>query len=83
MIWPRLTPFRIALFLGLVLSVLRLEGCHYLELADVRAIDYRFLQRGVQPASPEVVIVAIDDASLERVGRWPWSRRKAAGPRRR
>jgi adenylate cyclase len=53
---------------------LRFSGCHYLELIDVRAVDYRFLQRGVQPASPEVVILGIDDASLERLGRWPWSR---------
>jgi adenylate cyclase len=74
MIWQRLTPFRIALLLGLLLSALRLNGCRYLELVDVRAVDYRFLQRGVQPASPDVVIVAIDDASLERLGRWPWSR---------
>ncbi len=74
MIRPRLTPFRIALLLGLVLSVLRFNGCHYLELVDVRAVDYRFLQRGLQSASPDVVIVAIDDASLERLGRWPWSR---------
>ncbi|HVO22748.1 MAG TPA: adenylate/guanylate cyclase domain-containing protein [Candidatus Margulisiibacteriota bacterium] len=74
MIWQRLTPFRIALLLGFALSVLRFNGCHYLELIDVRAVDYRFLQRGVQPASPDVVIVAIDDASLERLGRWPWSR---------
>lgn len=72
--WQRLTPFRIALLVGLVLSFLRFNGCHYLELVDVRAVDYRFLQRGVQPASPEVVIVAVDDASLERLGRWPWSR---------
>src|SRR5512143_2790345 len=74
MIWRRLTPFRIALLLGLGLSVLRFNGCHYLELIDVRAVDYRFLQRGVRPASPDVVIVAIDDVSLERLGRWPWSR---------
>jgi adenylate cyclase len=74
MTWQRFTPFRIALLLGLVLSVLRFNGCHYLELIDVRAVDYRFLQRGVRPASPDVVIVAIDDASLERLGRWPWSR---------
>jgi adenylate cyclase len=74
MIWQRLTPFRIALLLGVFLSVLRFNGCHYLELVDVRAVDYRFLQRGVQEGSPEVVIVAIDDASLEHRGRWPWSR---------
>ena len=69
-----LTPFRIALLLGVLLSALRFAGCHYLELVDIRAVDYRLLQRGVQPASPEVVVVAVDDASLEKLGRWPWSR---------
>jgi adenylate cyclase len=72
--WRRISSFRIALLLGLLLSALRFEGCHYLELIDIRAVDYRFLQRGVEAASPEVVILAIDDASLEKLGRWPWSR---------
>jgi adenylate cyclase len=72
------TPFRIALLLGLILSVLRFVGCGPLERLDMRAIDYRFELRGVQPASPEIVIVAIDDASVEQLGRWPWSRRTIA-----
>ncbi|MFQ5665972.1 MAG: CHASE2 domain-containing protein [Candidatus Binatia bacterium] len=72
--WQRLTPLRIALLLGLALSALRFHGCQYLELIDARVQDYRFLQRGVEPASPDIVIVAVDDASLEKVGRWPWSR---------
>lgn len=74
MIARLLSPLRIAVLLGVILSVLRFVGCRPLELVDVRAIDYRLLQRGPQPASPEVVIVAIDDASLEKLGRWPWSR---------
>ncbi len=27
-----------------------------------------------RPASPEIVIAAIDDKSLSQIGRWPWSR---------
>lgn len=65
---------RIAVLLGIILSFLRFHGCGYLDLMDLRAQDYRFLQRGARAASPEVVIVAIDDASLEQFGRWPWSR---------
>lgn len=72
--WKRLTPFRIAVLLALMLSILRVSGCRYLELIDMRAVDYRLLQRGVQPVSPEIVIVAVDDASVEQLGRWPWSR---------
>jgi adenylate cyclase len=70
----RITPLRIALFIGLLLSAMDFRGCLYLELVDVRAVDYRLKQRGPRPAGPEVVIVAIDDPSLEAVGRWPWSR---------
>ena len=76
--WHRVTPLRIALVLGSLLSILRFGGCRYLELIDVRAVDYRLLQRGPQPASADVVIVAVDDQSLEDVGRWPWSRRLIA-----
>jgi adenylate cyclase len=72
--WQHLTPLRIALLVGLILSALRFEGCLYLHLTDRRAMDYRMLQRGTIEPGPDVVIAAIDDDSLERVGRWPWPR---------
>jgi len=72
--WHHLSSFRIALILGLLLSVLRFQGCRYLDLIDLRARDYRLVQRGAQAGSPDIVIVAVDDASLEHLGRWPWSR---------
>jgi adenylate cyclase len=68
------TPLRIAVFLGLALAVLRGRGCHYLDLLDLRAVDYRLKQRGAQPALADIVIVAVDDASVAELGRWPWSR---------
>ncbi len=70
----RLTPLGIALAIGVAVSVLRIGGCRPLDLLDLRALDYRLLQRGAQPAASEVVIVAVDDASLKELGRWPWSR---------
>lgn len=70
----RLTPMRIAVMLGAMLAVLRMVGSAPLGLLDARAVDWRLLARGVQPASAEVVIVAVDDASVEAVGRWPWPR---------
>lgn len=70
----RLTPLRIALLASLALACLRAASCQYVELLDARLGDYRLLQRGQQPPAPEVVVVAVDDASLEAVGRWPWSR---------
>ena len=65
---------RLALLIGVALSVLRFQGCLYLSLTDIRAMDYRLLQRGVLKPGPEVVIVAIDDDSVATIGRWPWPR---------
>jgi adenylate cyclase len=72
--WQQLTPMRIALIVGLLLSALRFEGCLYLHLTDRRAMDYRMLQRGTLEPGSEVAIAAIDDESIDRVGRWPWPR---------
>lgn len=41
-----------------------------------KTIDFRFLNRGEFRGSPRVAILAIDDASIEREGRWPWPREK-------
>ncbi|HEY2773230.1 MAG TPA: adenylate/guanylate cyclase domain-containing protein [Candidatus Binatia bacterium] len=64
----------IAALLGVVLAVLRFIGIAPLALLDARAIDLRLLARGRQPGSPEAVIVAVDDASIAEIGRWPWPR---------
>lgn len=74
----KLSPLRLALCAGVLVSIVRWSGCGFLELIDSRTVDYRLLQRGVQPASSEVVIVAVDDASLAEIGRWPWPRRVRA-----
>lgn len=69
-----LTPLRLAFALALVFSVLRLDNWRYLHLSDIRAMDYRLLHRGTVEPTGDVVIVAIDDASIAALGRWPWPR---------
>lgn len=74
--------------LGVItLLALRLPLTEFIEL---KLYDLKFLYRGAKAPSTEVVVVAIDDASVQKVGRWPWSREtmarllqelKAAGPR--
>ncbi len=61
-----------AFFFCLVL-LLDLPLTRWLEL---RSIDWRFAWRGSIPATGEVVIVAIDEKSLNAEGRWPWPRKK-------
>ena len=62
----------------------------FVEFIELKLYDLKFRFRGTRPPSQEVVILAIDDDSLKKVGRWPWSREdiarlikavKDAGPR--
>ena len=69
-----LTPFRIATLVGFLVAAMRIGGCRSLDQADLRAMDLRLLQRGPGVTSPDVVVLAIDDASIAALGRWPWPR---------
>ncbi len=78
---PRL-PKAAAAALLTVASALAALGASRLALLETferRTVDYRFRALGDQgAASDEIVLVAIDDASLKTlepaVGRWPWPR---------
>ncbi|HXX30935.1 MAG TPA: CHASE2 domain-containing protein, partial [Myxococcaceae bacterium] len=39
-----------------------------------KAGDLQFLMRGPAPTVPDLRVVAIDEASVQRFGRWPWPR---------
>jgi adenylate cyclase len=65
----------------IALGVIGLVGGVYVSLApellkivEFNVYDQHFRLRGSRPANPQVAIVAIDEASLRAVGRWPWSR---------
>jgi adenylate cyclase len=55
----------------ILLLILRLPVTEFIEL---KLYDLKFLYRGVRPPSPDIALVAVDDASVKAVGRWPWSR---------
>src|SRR6516165_5382396 len=55
--------------LGAVLSL-----TYPIEELSRRLNDLYFRLRGTQPTSQQVALVVIDDASISRYGRWPWSR---------
>ena len=60
---------------GVLLSAVALLSLTYpVEELSRRAGDMYFRLRGNQSVSPNVALVLIDDASLERYGRWPWKR---------
>jgi adenylate cyclase len=41
---------------------------------ETASLDLRFRLRGVRPPGSEVVVILVDDHSLESLGRWPFSR---------
>ena len=62
----------------MIIACLRLLAPVPLEVLDRKLLDFRHLARGPIAAGPDVVIVAIDEASLAKVGRWPWPRARIA-----
>ncbi len=73
-VFSALTPLRIGALLGIVFALLRFSGEPTIENVAARALDRRLFSRDVKQPGPEVVIVAVDDTSLDSIGRWPWSR---------
>jgi len=68
--------FVAALLLGAGLAAVQLSswGRDLLQEVEGRTLDWRFRLRGPLPPPPEVAILALDDASLARFGRWPLPR---------
>lgn len=49
-----------------------------LHVAHQKSIDLRLRLRGPRVGSPDVAILAIDERSIETLGRWPWPRQRMA-----
>jgi serine phosphatase RsbU (regulator of sigma subunit) len=62
----------VALLCTLAVSVLYLLGAF--ETADLKSLDWRFRIRGPRPASDALVVVEIDDSTIEAYGNWPLPR---------
>jgi adenylate cyclase len=48
----------------------------WMDTLEETSVDVRFQQRAPfdPPADPRIIFVAIDQHSLDKIGRWPWSR---------
>ncbi len=62
-------PLVIASAVGIVVAALLFFGLF--SSVQLRTQDVLYITR---PTQPDIVIVAIDDVSLQAVGRWPWDR---------
>jgi len=68
-----LKDWMIAAALTLLFALLALIEWYPLQTLENKTYDLRQQMRHKRPASP-VVIVAIDDPSIQKLGRWPWPR---------
>jgi len=73
-----LTGFKIGLVLTLLSLLLFAISPTFLEMVEKKAYDLHFLSRGRIAPGSEVVIVAIDEKSVDQLGRWPWPRTRIA-----
>jgi adenylate cyclase len=63
------------------LQVGRAQDHQILRLIDTlhqKSVDWRMLTRGERAGTDKVIMVTIDEASLEKMGRWPWPRDQIA-----
>jgi len=60
--------------LGITLLVLGIYVFNGFDALELKAVDFRFQWRGDRPRDPNIVVVTIDEASIEQLGRWPWPR---------
>ena len=64
-------------FIGTVVTALFIVA-YIGGLSPLRSLEYQAYDLGVkasaQPADSRIVILAIDDDSIDRIGRWPWPR---------
>ena len=74
----RITATRASLAVAVLIAIVRLLALGPFELLDLKVLDFRYRVRGAAAPGNEVVIVGIDEASLARLGRWPWPRSRLA-----
>ncbi len=68
------TGLGIALIVALILVFLRVVHFKFFEILEVKTLDLHFALRGPVQPGPETVIAAIDEKSINRLGRFPWPR---------
>ena len=74
--------FRPAILIGFAITlcttILLVQQFSLLEKVEEHLLDCRFILRGTRNTPDGIIIAAIDEKSLARVGRWPWPRRTIA-----
>lgn len=74
---PRMVALLLALVPVLLVTLLYYQQNAFLEGFEARTYDLRFKSlRGPIPVHPDIAIIAIDDRSIQALGRFPWTRQQ-------
>src|SRR3990172_12220135 len=68
----------IGLILTALLCIFSLTKIGFLEAVELKSYDFRMRLFPPQDINREIAIVAIDDESIAKLGRWPWPRTRIA-----
>ncbi|MBI5892491.1 MAG: adenylate/guanylate cyclase domain-containing protein [Deltaproteobacteria bacterium] len=72
------TGYKIGILITILSLIIYGIGIPFFHMIELKAFDFHFLSRGKIKTGSDVVIVAIDEKSLDRFGRWPWPRTRIA-----
>jgi adenylate cyclase len=68
------TGIYIAVVVAVILSAFHMMDARIFEVLEEKTLDLQFALRGPIKPGPETVIAAIDEKSINRLGRFPWTR---------
>jgi CHASE2 domain-containing sensor protein len=76
----QLITFKVSLLSTLTVVLVYVLGSQFtlLRNLEAKALNLRFQVRGAQHPESPVILVGIDDRSIDQLGRWPWSRSRFA-----
>ncbi len=63
-------------FIFITISAINIYFPEHIRKFDNSIRDYMFLVRGVKKDSGNVIIIDLDEKSINELGQWPWSRNK-------
>ena len=69
-----LSEVRVGFVMMAAALVIFLANFPFIETLSQKILDQNFKKRGIVQGEKQVIIAAIDEKSLEKFGRWPWSR---------
>ncbi len=64
----------LAIYTAAIIAVFLLSHFNILQKIELVALDLQFKLRGSRPGSTDIVMVDMDEGSINQIGRWPWSR---------